>query len=60
MKRLIGIVLFVIVLLIVGLYSPILYHNAPFVWAGTIFVLVGLAGIAFLAVIDVIGECDGS
>jgi len=60
MKRLIWTVLFVIVLLIVGLYSPVLYYRAPFAWAGMIFVLVGLAGIAFLGVVEALGEYDGS
>lgn len=40
------------VILITLFFSPVLYYEAPMIWAAVVFIMVGLAGIGFLAVID--------
>lgn len=41
-----------VLVVLIALFSPVLYYEAPMVWAAVIFIMVGLAGIGFLAVID--------
>lgn len=41
-----------IAVILITLFSPVLYYEAPMIWAAVIFIMVGLAGIGLLAVID--------
>jgi len=38
--------------ILVTLFSPVLFYREPMVWAAVMFVAVGLAGIGFVVALD--------
>ena len=50
--RILGFLSMLLIVILVTLFSPVLFYEAPMIWAAVIFVMVGLAGIGFLAIID--------
>ena len=50
--KFLGFLSMLILVILITLFSPVLYYEAPMVWAAVMFIMVGLAGIGLLAVID--------
>jgi len=50
--RILGFLSMLILVILVTLFSPVLFYEAPMIWAAVMFVMVGLAGIGLLVIVD--------